>query len=59
MKRASLRTLVLLLELFAAVAAFQYMAAIGPATAGATWVAGDCTGAVPLPGDINDCTMDS
>lgn len=43
MQRTSLRTLVLLLELFAAVVAFQYLVSIRPARAGAVWLADDYT----------------
>lgn len=41
MQRVSMRTLVLLLELLAAVGAFQYMTAARTAKADAVWMAGD------------------
>jgi hypothetical protein len=43
MQRVSMRTLVLLLELLAAVVAFQYLAAVRTAKADAVWLAGDCS----------------
>ncbi|MGE5296796.1 MAG: hypothetical protein ACM3VT_18400 [Solirubrobacterales bacterium] len=49
MQKTSIRTLVLLLELFAAVASLQYFAAIRPARAGAVWLAGNCTTSQPAP----------
>lgn len=42
MQRVSMRTLVLMLELLAAVVAFQYMTAARTAKADAVWLAGDC-----------------
>ncbi len=40
--RVSIRTLVLLLELLAAVVGFQCVAAARPAKADTVWLAGDC-----------------
>ncbi len=47
MQRTTVRTLVLLLELFAAVVSLQYLAAMKPARAGAVWLAGNCTASPP------------
>jgi len=47
MQRISLRTLVLLLELFAAVVAIQYLAAITPMRTSAVWLADDCAACPP------------
>lgn len=58
MKRTSLRTLVLLLELFVAVTSFQYLAAMKPPRAGAAWLAGDSAPIAPAPCEVNDCTLD-
>jgi len=55
MQRTSLRTLVLMLELFAAVASLQYLAGIRPAKASAVWLAGDCATSPMAPArDAND-----
>jgi hypothetical protein len=57
-QRVSLRTLVLMLELLAAVVGLQIAAAARPAKAGAVWLAGDCRVAAPAPprgmGDLID-----
>jgi hypothetical protein len=55
MQRTSLRTLVLMLELFTAVASLQYLAEIRPAKASAVWLAGDGTTSPTTPAhDAND-----
>jgi hypothetical protein len=43
MQRVSIRTLALMVELLIAVAAYQYLATLRPAKAGAVWLAGNCT----------------
>jgi hypothetical protein len=48
MQRTSLRTLVLLLELFAAVVALQYLVSIRPGRPSAVWLADDCTTHLPV-----------
>lgn len=57
MPRTTVRTLILLLELFAAVVSLQYLAAIKPARAGAVWLAGDCTASPPAPAQTADDPM--
>ncbi len=57
MQRTSVRTLVLLLELFAAVVSLQYLATIRPARASAVWLAGDCTANPPAPAQTVDDAM--
>ncbi len=51
MKRVSLRTLVLLLELLAAVVSLQYVNAIRSPKPGAVWVADDCASSPAAPAD--------
>jgi hypothetical protein len=48
MQRVSMRTLVLMLELLAAVVGFQCITVARPAKADAVWLAGNC-GAVAAP----------
>jgi hypothetical protein len=57
MPRTTVRTLILLLELFAAVVSLQYLTAIRPARAGAVWLAGDCTASPPAPARAADDSM--
>lgn len=60
MRRTSLRTLVLMLELFVAVASFQYLAAVKPARVDAVWLGGDSDPIAPAaPCEVNDCTLDN
>jgi hypothetical protein len=55
MQRTSLRTLVLLMELFVAVVSLQYLAGIRPGKASAIWLAGNCTTSPSSPAqDVND-----
>ncbi len=51
--RVSLRTLLLTLELLAAVVALQYVAASPPARAGAVWLAHDAPPALSVPARVN------
>jgi hypothetical protein len=59
MKRTSLRTLILLLELFAAVAAIQYLASIRPARAGAVWLADDRAAEPPVSIEAGVCPVNT
>jgi hypothetical protein len=55
MQRTSLRTLVLLLELFAAVVSLQYLVGVNSARASAIWLAGESAANSPAPAqDVND-----
>lgn len=54
MQRTTLRTLILLLELFAAVVSLQYLATIRSARAGAVWLAGDCATTPPASSQTTD-----
>jgi hypothetical protein len=57
MQRVSLRTLVLMLELLAAVVGFQYVMAARPAKADAIWLGCDrIVLAQPSAGQIDDTT---
>ena len=57
MQRVSLRTLLLTVELLAAVMAFQYTAA-RPAKADAVWLAGDCIAVTqPAAGQTDTTTV--
>ena len=49
--RVSLRTLILTLELLAAVVALQYLAATRPAQAGAVWLANDRPATMSAPAE--------
>lgn len=51
MHGTSARTLVLLLELFVAVVALQYLAAIRPVRTGVVWLADDCATGISAPSD--------
>ncbi len=51
--RVSLRTLILMLELLAAVVALQYVAAGRPARAGAVWLAHHGPPALSAPAQAN------
>jgi len=54
MQRVSIRTLVLVLELLAAVVGFQYLATARPAKADAVWLAGDSlTSTLPAAGQTD------
>lgn len=53
MQKTSLRTLVLLLELFIAVVSVQYLGTIKPARASAVWLAGNG------PTDLSAPTQDA
>ena len=55
MQRVSGRTLVLLLELLAAVVAFQYLAAARTAKADAVWLAGDGAPVAQIPCEQTHC----
>ncbi len=57
MQRTTLRTLVLLLELFAAVVSLQYLTAIRPARADAVWLAGNSPAYPPAPARTVDDAM--
>ena len=57
MQRTTLRTLILLLELFAAVVSLQYLATIRSARAGAVWLADDCATTPPVPAQTVDDAM--
>ena len=59
MKRVTLRTLILTLELLAAVVAFQYMASIRAVHASAVWLGGSDAIAIPAPCEANDCAIDT
>ena len=52
-QRVSIRTLVLMLELLAAVVGFQYTAA-RPAKADAVWLAGDCRTVPPSAVELTE-----
>ena len=57
MQRVSIRTLVLMLELLAAVVGLQIVATARPARADAVWLARDCAAvAQPLSGQIEGTT---
>jgi hypothetical protein len=48
-QQVSIRTLVLMLELLAAVVGFQCVTAVRPAPADAVWLAGHCSALIPPP----------
>ena len=55
MRKVSLRTQFLMLELLVAVSALQYIAVVKPARTTAVWLAGDCHVAAPAgPAETND-----
>lgn len=59
MQRTSLRTLVLLLELFAAVVAVQYLTTPRPVKASAVWLADDWMTNQPPPGESLHSDVDA
>ncbi len=57
MQRVSIRTLALMVELLLAVVAVQCLPAAKPVKAGAVWLAGNSTGDVSTPSEVNDCPV--
>jgi hypothetical protein len=57
-QRVTIRTLVLMLELLAAVVGFQCVTAARPAKADALWLAGNGLVAVPSPAEPGTATLE-
>ncbi|MEN6577466.1 MAG: hypothetical protein ABFD90_14070 [Phycisphaerales bacterium] len=59
MKRVSIRTLALMVELLLAVIALQCLPSARPARASAVWLAGDGEVNTPTPSEVNDYTIET
>ncbi|MEN6424539.1 MAG: hypothetical protein ABFE13_04195 [Phycisphaerales bacterium] len=59
MKRVTVRTLALMVELLLAVVALQCLPSAKPPRAGAVWLAGDSEVNTPTPSEVNDCTIET
>ncbi|HNS22088.1 MAG TPA: hypothetical protein PKH24_16410 [Sedimentisphaerales bacterium] len=59
MKRVSIRTLALMVELLLAVVAIQCLSSVRPVKASAVWLAGN--GPIPMssPSEANDCALET
>jgi hypothetical protein len=58
-KRVTIRTFALMVELLLAVVALQCLPSAKPARASAVWLAGNGEVNAPTPSEVNDCTIET